>query len=223
MSSEFIRPTPWDTAVFDTPCFEIDKPDEAALELAATIPGHYTVRIEPLADKELLHRHGFYYTDTLIEPSCTPGQFIARPHPDAGIDSSPSLETLLPLCDDSFVYGRFHRDFNLHKPQADQRYKNWLIQIQRENSVLGLTFEGELAGFIAHDGGNLLLHAVAKNFRGRGLAKHLWTAAIEHLFKQGEEDIHSSVSAANLAVLNLYASLGFRFGQVEDIYHRLTR
>lgn len=223
MSAEFIRPTPWDTAVFDLPCFEIDKPYEAALALAANTPGHYTVRVEPLADKGLLHRHGFYYTDTLIEPSCTPEHFIPRPHPDAGIDIAPSLEKLLPLCDESFVYGRFHRDFNLHAAQADQRYRQWLTQISRENGVLGLRFAGELAGFIAHDGGNLLLHAVAENFRGRRLAKHLWTAAIEHLFRQGEEDIHSSVSAANLAVLNLYASLGFRFGQVEDIYHRLTR
>ena len=223
MSSEFIRPTPWDTAVFDMPCFEIDKPDEAALALAATTPGHYTVRIEPLADKELLHRYGFYYADTLIEPSCTPETFIAHPHPEVGIDASPLLDDLLPLCDDSFVYGRFHRDFNLHPSQADRRYKQWLGQIHQNQGVLALTFKGELAGFIAHDGGDLLLHTVAEQFRGRGLAKHLWTAAIEHLFSQGEKDIYSSVSAANLAVLNLYASLGFRFSQVEDIYHRLTR
>ena len=223
MSSEFIRPTPWDTAVFDIPCFEIDKPDEPALALAAATPGHYTVRIEPLADKELLHRYGFYYADTLIEPSCTPERFIARPHPEAGIDPSPRLEDLLPLCDDSFVYGRFHRDFNLHPAQADQRYKQWLSQIHQKGGVLGLTFKGELAGFIAHEEGDLLLHAVAEQFRGRGLAKHLWTAAIEQLFRQGITDIFSSVSAANLAVLNLYASLGFRFSQVEDIYHRLTR
>ena len=38
----------------------------------------------------------------------------------------------------------------------------------------------------------------------------------------GHEEVKSSISAANIAVLNLYASLGFSFSKPQDIYHRLV-
>lgn len=223
MSTDSLRPTPWDTAALGIDCFEIDRPDEAVLALAAKTPGHYTVKIEPLADKQLLHRYGFYYTDTLLEPYCSAGRFVAHPHPEAEIASSPPLAGLLPICDHSFEYDRFHRDFNLSPAQADRRYRQWLSQLHGTGNVFGLLYEKELAGFIAHDGGKLLLHAVAERFRGQGLARHLWTAAIEQLFRQGEREVRSSISATNLAVLNLYTSLGFRYDRAVDIYHRLNR
>ena len=67
-----------------------------------------------------------------------------------------------------------------------------------------------------------LLHAVAEECRGRGIAKFLWSRACEELFACGHEQLQSSVSAANLAVVNLYSSLGFRFREVSDVYHRFT-
>jgi ribosomal protein S18 acetylase RimI-like enzyme len=66
----------------------------------------------------------------------------------------------------------------------------------------------------------MVLHAVAREFRGRGLAKYLWSAACHHFFDVfGFEVLESSISAANLPVLNLYTSLGFRFRNCCDVYH----
>lgn len=219
---EFLRPSPWDTAVFGVPCFEIVDASEQALAHAAATPGHYTVKIDPLADKRLLHGFGFYYTDTLIRPVCEASRFIDHAHPLASVATSVDVRELLPICQEGFVHGRFHRDFNLPAEASDRRYMQWLEQLHREGTVLGLHYDGELAGFIAEKGGLLALHALHARFRGHGLAKYLWSAACRQLFAAGRTELSSSISAANLAVVNLYASLGFRFTHAVDTYHRLT-
>jgi len=219
---EGLRPSPWDTAVFGVSCYEITDYRETLLAHAASTPGHYTIRVDPLCDKGLLHRYGFYYTDTLLEPVCQAGQLLFHEHSGATLAPDVALEEVSRICRTAFTHGRFHRDFNLSSAQADQRYVQWLEQLHARGTVLGLVFEGELAGFIAHDAGSLVLHALGETFRGRGLARYLWSAACRHLFNAGETEICSSVSAANLPVLNLYASLGFRFRAAVDVYHRLS-
>ena len=81
---------------------------------------------------------------------------------------------------------------------------------------------GALAGFIAYSGNNLVLHAVAERHRAQGRAKYWWSAMCGELLALGHEEVKSSISADNLAVLNLYVSLGFSFSHPQDIYHRMT-
>jgi len=219
MSTDAIRPSPWDTAVFKLACFEIIDPAPATLNQALRKPGHYTVKINPTACKEALHQHGFYYCDTLIEPWCSPDRFKPQPHPKAAISRSTDMAELAPICAHAFDHGRFHRDFNLPVEASENRYLNWLEQLHAEEQVMGLVFDGKTIGFIACKDERLVLHALHKEFRGKGLAKHLWTAACMDIFEAGASEISSSVSAANLAVVNLYASLGFRFRNPLDIYH----
>jgi len=219
----YFSPSPWDSPIFNMPCFEVIKYDEQSCQIAGENRGHYTIKVDPLADKKLLHRYGFYYTDTLLEPCCKAQDFKFHQHPDVTIVQSPALDQLLPMCETSFLHGRFHRDFFLSSYDADRRYQQWLSQLHAEGHVLGLMYKQKLAGFIAHKGGNLLLHTIIADFRGQGLAKFFWSQTIEFLLNKGETDIQSSISASNLAVLNLYISLGFRFHQAVDIYHKLTR
>ncbi|MDQ6972544.1 MAG: GNAT family N-acetyltransferase [Mariprofundaceae bacterium] len=221
------RPSPWDTDVFGKACYEITDLSEDGLAGAVARPGHYTVKIDPLADKGPLHRHGFYYTDTLLEPVCRPGQLVSYPHSAVAIDKAVQLADVQNICSHAFAYGRFHRDFNLPREQADQRYVQWLGQMHAEGHVLGLLYEGELSGFVAFHMdadacASLLLHALNESFRGRGLAKFLWSAVCDYLFAQGASELKSSISAANLPVLNLYSSLGFRFTHAVDTYHCLS-
>ncbi|MDQ6994771.1 MAG: hypothetical protein Q9M18_04165, partial [Mariprofundaceae bacterium] len=67
-NNPYFSPTPWDSHIFHMPCFEITKLNEEALQIACKNSAHYTIKVDPLADKRLLHKYGFYYTDTLIEP-----------------------------------------------------------------------------------------------------------------------------------------------------------
>lgn len=216
------KQSPWDSMVFGIPTYEIDEPSSQNLETSKHFPGHYTVRIDPLASKHLLHEHGFYYCDTLIEPHCKPERFIAINDKDVSISHDTSLQPLLDICHGAFSHGRFHRDFNLTPSHADQRYDNWLSQLYEAGQVYGLFYQGILAGFIAVNENRLVLHAVTQSLRGKGLATRLWTPVCRTLFDQGFHEISSSVSASNLAVVNLYAAMGFRFRNPVNIYHRLT-
>jgi len=219
-----IKPTPWDTAAFGLPSWELLEYSEASLQQAAQTPGHHDIKVDPLADKRLLHEYGFYYCDTLIEPHCNAAQLrVAAQHPDASVSKAIDADQALAICHGAFTHGRFHRDFNLPKAAADQRYDNWLKQLLEAQQVYGLYWQGALAGFISCRGNNLVLHAVAEKYRGKGLSKYWWSAVCGELLANGHDEVKSSISATNLAVINLYASLGFSFNNPQDIYHRLVR
>lgn len=217
-----LKATPWDTAAFDIPTWELLEYSAVALQQHAQITGHHTLKVDPLADKRLIHEYGFYYCDTLIEPYCNATQLRTSRHPDATISKEVNTEQALEICHGAFSHGRFHRDFNLSKTAADLRYDNWLKQLLEMQKVYGLYWQGVLAGFIGYSGNTLVLHALAKNFRGKGLSKFWWSAACSELLQNGNENVKSSISTTNLAVLKLYSSLGFSFNNPRDIYHHLV-
>ena len=222
MLPESVKSTPWDSAVFGIDTYEISDVSREALDAAVGTPGHYTVRLNPLAPKQRLIEYGFYYCDTLIEPYCTAERFVGFDDGSTDISLDTPLDLLLPICHGAFSHGRFHRDFNLPRALADKRYNQWLKQLHGAGKVYGLLYLKELTGFIVADKNRLVLHAVSKSQRGRGLAKGLWTPVCRMIFDKGYDEVVSSVSASNLAVLNLYTSLGFRFRNPVDIYHCLV-
>ncbi len=219
----WIKPSPWDTAVFGMPCWELVEYSEAALREAANTPGHHTIRVDPLADKKLLHRFGFYYCDTLLEPWCDATRLRKFSHPDADVSRIAHADPIREICRGAFIHGRFHRDFQLSRSAADLRYENWLNQLIEAGQVFTLAWQRQPAGFIGYSGHSLVLHAVATEFRGKGLAKYWWSLVCRRLLDSGHPVVNSSVSAANLAVVNLYASLGFSFGHARDMYHCVVR
>lgn len=218
-----IHESPWDQKVFGIPCYEIDGFTSESGKWAQQNPGHYTTRVSPLANKQALEQSGFYYCDTLIEPFCPLAQFVAHQDKRASLSKDVALEDLLQIGNQAFTFGRFHKDFNISKALADKRYDQWLTQLHNEGKVTGLFFDGKLAGFIASDNSQLVLHAMHTQFRGQGIAKFLWSAVCTELFASRFGEISSSISAANLAAVNLYSSLGFKFRNAKDIYHRLTK
>ena len=218
-ASEFLKPSPWDDRVFNMPCYELTEITRESLAMTCDV-GHYTAKLDPVSVKSILHEHDFYYCDTLIEPYCRPDMFRPSECPDVDIAYNCSLEDLLKVSSGAYRHGRFHRDFNISSQQADVRYDNWLRDLHRAGNCLGLLYQNDLAAYFGLAGSKVVLHAVAEKFRGKGLAKLLWSAAYTKLFSQGYAEVTSSVSTPNLAVVNLYASLGFRFRNPVDIYHK---
>jgi RimJ/RimL family protein N-acetyltransferase len=220
---ELFKKTPWDTAAFGFDTYELPPtPSDEILQQVSLNPGHFTIKVSPLAPKGWLHDYGFYYCDTLIEPYCTRAQFIEFPDAMATTSRKAPVGALLEICHKAFAHGRYHRDFNLDTSLADLRYDNWLTQLYASGNIIDLFYCDELVGFIGTTENKLVLHAIAAKYRGRGLAKYLWSAACKELFNLGHQELSSSVSAANLAVVNLYASLGFKFRNAVDVYHRLV-
>lgn len=218
-----IKPTPWDTAAFGMPTWELTEYSAEALRQAAQTAGHHTVRVDSLADNRLLYEYGFYYCDTLIEPYCNISRLRTVQCQEATLSKIIDAEKVLAICHGAFRHGRFHRDFNLPKAAADLRYDNWLKQLLEVQQVYGLYWQDTLAGFIGYSGNALILHALSSQYGGRGLAKYWWSAMCKELFNAGRTEVTSSISAANVAALNLYASLGFSFRNPACIYHRLVK
>ena len=218
----YFKFSPWDSSVLGIDAFEIEAPTIDVLVAATKTPGHYTIKTDCLASKHLLQNFGFYYCDTLIEPYCTRERFEPYEHPDVYVSKEASLCQLIDICNGAFEYGRFHRDFSISKTQADKRYTNWLTQLHATGNVYGLFYKDQLKGFIAIVNNQLVLHAISKQFRGQGLAKFLWTPVCRALFDTPYDEIFSSISAGNLAIVNLYGNLGFKFRKSIDVYHRLT-
>src|SRR3989304_45556 len=106
---EKIRPAPWDQVAFGIDCFELADSSPELLEQALQTPGHYSVRGAPLAPKRALHRCGFYYCDTLLEPWCTPPRLACLERDGLAIDAAPALGTVLGICPGAFGARRFHR------------------------------------------------------------------------------------------------------------------
>jgi len=227
MTDALLKPSPWDEAAFGFAAWELSEYSAAALAQADATPGHQTIKLDPLADKAALHAHGFYYADTLLETAAAPSQLRALPPQRDNVALTISREfdpaQAQAICHGAFAHGRFHRDFQIEAQAADRRYDNWLQQLIKAGQVYGLFADGVLAGFIGYSGPMLVLHAVAPQYRGKGYAKYWWRLAIDHLIAAGHAEITSSISAANLAVLNLYASLGFSFRHPQDIYHRFVK
>jgi len=221
--SKYIVKTPWDSKVFGIDTYEIKSVSRQTLEQILRIPGHFTIKVDPLASKKLLHDYDFYYCDTLIEPYCAPDRFVYFEHEGVHITHDIDIAKLTNMSQYAFFHGRFHRDFNIDNQLADIRYAEWLKQIYKSKKVFALVFNNDLAGFFGFSGNKIVLHAINKKYKGKGLAKYLWSAACKELFNKGHSEIVSSISVSNNPALNLYCSLGFRFRNPLDAYHRYSK
>lgn len=223
----YIQPTEWDARALGVNTYEILY--ESDFQLRQTIDyiiqqdqfGHYTVKIDPLTPKKTLYDLGFYYCDTLIEPYCNRDQFTFHSREGIYVSETIQFETINQICKTAFHYDRFHRDFNLDEEKSSQRYCLWLKDLWEEKKVYSLMYFQDVAGFFAFSENRILLHALSDSFRGKGLAKYFWSFACQELFKLNYSELVSSISASNLAVFNLYASLGFKFRKPLDVYHWL--
>ncbi|HET7658632.1 MAG TPA: GNAT family N-acetyltransferase [Bacillales bacterium] len=217
-----IRYTPWDSEVLGMDTYELTDSSDQTLSKTTNIPGHFTVKVDPLSTKQYLHEFGFYYCDTLLKPCCRKDQFLKYINSRIRISEREELNDLLAISNGAYRHGRFHRDFNVGKPGAHKRYDRWLSQLYKENVVWGLLYDKELAGFAAIKENGILLYALKEKFRGRGLGKSFFSSVCDQLFQMGNEEIYTSVSACNLAMINMVMSVGFRIKEVVDVYHKFN-
>lgn len=217
-----IKFTPWDARAFGVDTYELEDDQEPTLQETAEIPGHFTVKVDPLSSKKQLLDHGFYYCDTLLKPFCKQQNFRSFMDESISLTDGISVDELVSISSGSYQHGRFHRDFNVKKEWADRRYDRWLAQLYDENRVWGLLYDKELAGFFAYHDDQVLLQVLTDEFKGRGLSKYFWTTACQTLFARGYDEIQTSISACNLVMVNLVTALGFRFKEAVDVYHKLN-
>jgi len=218
-----VREAPWDSRAFGKDSFEITCWSPEVVEWVSKTPGFFTLKIPSESGKGAFESCGFYYCDTLLEPACTKDKFIGFEDNCCFVSREYDLEKILQIVYGTFTHDRFHKDINISGHVADQRYINWLMDLHDQKRLWAFYYgkNREPAGFWACDRiGKIVLHALSKIYRGKGLAKYFWTKGCRMLFESEFEILRSSISASNLGVVNLYSSLGFSMKNSIDVYHK---
>lgn len=142
----------------------------------------------------------------------------------ATAEDIPALER---MAGSAFHFGRYHTDARFPRALADQRYREWirraLTQTAPDEFVHVCGPQGAPAGFVHSQlRGQLadLRLAAVDPERGDGfVAPALFSGALGELARLGARSASARLSAANLPVLNLYASLGFVFREPFAVFH----
>src|SRR5699024_10051383 len=156
---------------------------------------------------------------SLIEPVCKKNDFQFFENNKVSLSQDYQKKEILQIAKDTFIHGRFHRDFNVPNSLADIRYMRWVEDLMEETNLFALLYNGELDGF---DEDKVLLLDIKNEFLVMALAKHFTSLGCKKQFEQVYSSLYTSISAANVASLNLFYSLGFKLKKTLDVYHKLN-
>jgi hypothetical protein len=228
-----LRDSPWDSRAFGRRCYELVAEDGWEVVdprgLLSFLAGHgagtVTCRLStppgpPAAARALLRAAGFFQADLQLEyvlslagreaPPGLPGDL--RPAGDG------DRETILDIAARAFAAFRFADIPGVTQDMVGRRYRDWCSQILTRHPGLAhvLVHEGELAGFFAAEPkgrpGHLNLTLAAVNPACRGVPGYaLFAKALAAYSRAGWRTAGAALSAENLSVLNLYASLEAKF------------
>jgi len=230
---------PWDSEIFGFPVAQIaeirvNDPIRAAAELQPFLAwleqenihlASCRMPFDRLRESMLLEQAGFRFVEMAIHPHLAKLQ--AYPCSDQGLCVERATDADLPgieaIAAHTFGYERYHADPRLDHALADERYRIWVNNSNLHPSQrLYKICEGEdlVAFFVTENKPDGLcywhLTAVAPAFQGRGYGKRVWRQMLHLHQQEGMERIGTTIAGGNVPVLNLYASLGFRF-QTPDV------
>ncbi len=233
---------PWDSEIFGFPVGQIAemrilRPGRAVHELVpfSNWLDEQAIRLvscrlphDRLPESMLLEEIGFRFVEMVLHPYLPNLQ--SRSWDDQGLDvraaEAADLPELEEIAAHAFGYERFHIDPRLDPRLADLRYQVWVRNsLGDARQQLYIICEGRkvVAFFVTESkpGGSCYWHltAVAPAFQGRGYGKKVWRTMLRHHQSEGALEIGTTISARNSPVLNLYASLGFRFQPPEMTLH----
>jgi ribosomal protein S18 acetylase RimI-like enzyme len=190
--------------------------------VSCRIPG------EPAALGPLLESSGFRFIEFQLRATLprlrvgelAPSRITVRPVRDA------DHEGVTHIAGSAFMLGRYHADPRFPRSLADRRYRVWLeralAQPRPGTLVEVVGQEGAPRGFLHAElekaAADIRLAAVDPEAAGIA-GPELYRGALRELAARGAAQATARISAANTAVLNIYASLGFRFHEPELVFH----
>lgn len=232
---------PWDEAVCGFPVFQITEmrlgsgdplPCFTAFEAARQARGVGLVSCrlphERLAESMLLESRGFRVIEMVYRPRLA---LCVGRAPEVDLlqvreGSEADLPELLAIAGSAFRNERFRVDPRLAPEISDRRYQNWVrSSLGHARQRLRVLWDGpqRVAFFVIEllDDGCCYWHlnAVAPALHGRGYGRRAWLSMLADAAAMGAVAVQSSIVARNAPVLNLYASLGFRFDAPSTTLH----
>ena len=129
--------------------------------------------------------------------------------------------TIKKVASESFTDDRFHVDANCSAEIADRRFAYWVDDLVSNVTVSFdlMYIQNELAGFMARKNNDLILAGFSKTYRAAGLGEFLWLTSCSIIKNLSFKTAETLISINNIAVLNLYSRLGFRFKDAQYSLH----
>lgn len=237
---------PWDSETFGLGFYDLTVDPQRLAEVERSLPEllarldqerpHITQVKIPAGACELarvLGAAGFYVVEAMLSLrlSLARVQRLVERMP-AGLalrDALPAdLATLAPIARQAFHADRFHLDPHLSSERAGERYEAWLrrgLAAGEPVFVFEDTRRGRTIGFFhvrETEPGvvDLSLAAVDPAARRLGLGSLMYQAVVETLRERGLRTAVTHITIHNTDVLNLFARLGFAFGEPVFCLHR---
>ncbi len=128
---------------------------------------------------------------------------------------------LKKIAEESFSYDRFHLDYNCTSTIADQRFSMWVDDLIADNDVTFdvLHHNGDIISFIARKNNYLILGGFKQKYLLAGLGEYFILNSCSILKQQNYPTVETLISVNNLLIVNLYASVGFKFKDTRYSFH----
>lgn len=236
------REAPWDSAIYGMPVVQIEDIEVRDQERARIDYTRYEAWIDAeqigivscrlahdrLRESMFLEAQGFRFVEMVLHPRLNPLQNRQFPKDDLLIARAleSDLSALQDIAERAFGFERYHIDPRLWPRMGDQRYGRWVRNsLHHQSQRLLKVFDGErLIGlFLIEIGSDQSaywhLTAIAPEWQGQGYGRRVWLAMLNYHKAQGCNSVSTTISARNTPVLNLYATLQFRFTPPEMTFH----
>jgi RimJ/RimL family protein N-acetyltransferase len=225
---------PWDTSILNVPVAQIadlriEEPVQAARDYEAFSDWCGRQRIalcacrlpaSRLVDSMFLEERGFRFVELNYLPRLAGLQKLSTSDEDVSVAPAEERdrELLTNMAERMFRHGRFHDDPRIDAKLGDRRYRAWAENAfsAPHQRVLKCSIEGRIVGFFVteyREKGHCFwsLNGLAPSNVGQGLGKRVWRSMLNWHRVEGVDTVSTSISSHNVAALNLYVELGFRF------------
>ena len=233
---------PWDTEILEQPVAEIRKlevrePQEASRDFRAYTAwcAEHAIQLcncriahNQVTESMFLQTQGFRFIELNYRPRMNKLQELELPDDELVIEPAAEAERMLlaEWAGSIFKHGRLHQDPRLGAALGNRRYRTWLLNAFElsHQQVLRCMLGPDIVAFFVIEfpsQGHCFwsLTGLVPGMQGKGLGKRVWRAMMRKHQKDGIDTITTSISSHNIAVMNLYVSLSFRFPVPYATYH----
>lgn len=181
-----------------------------------------------LVESMFLENNGFKFIDVILHPKLEKLQSLDIPDQGLKIQTfSPNdMPEVRNIAESAFHFERFHTDPRIGAKFGNLRYGRWVDNLPSvpKQEIVTIWYNNLLLAFFVFekkDSDSIYWHltAVAPEQQGKGLGRRAWLAMLAYHKKQGCNVVSTAISSQNIRVLNLYASLNFRFQTSEMTLH----
>lgn len=237
---------PWDEAVCGFPVIQILNLQVHGKDASADIlrfeherdtigAGLVSCRLphDHLVESMLLEDFGFRFIEMLYAPELDLKHFKTNEDTHllkvkyATMVDLPCLQTIART---AFSNERFKMDFRLDPDFSDKRFQNWVTNSIHHSSheLYVISDETRIVSFfvteLMNDGTCYWhLNAIDPDAQGLGFGRRVWLSMLNHAARSGAQRVRTSIAARNHRVLNLYASLGFKFLPPSMTFHWIRK